>query len=432
MGYLLPLVKILVITATVVYADTTCLVQQPRSHPAPYLSSTIVDALNGAASNQKHGICSDFPVLPNGSKSKTIQRSNGSLILKATRHAENVTLGEECVRAFESIIHTCIGQGIYWGGNLTAKNIDYAIYNEAFPKNWVPNQSASPSKANLIHPAATKKTSHKVVPSAKSKVVPSGKSKVVPSGKPKVVPSDKPKVVPSVTPKVVPSVTPKVVPSVKPKLVTPVPVSPHVRPVGTAGSALFSTHTLSGVTGVPGSFSQTKTTDSNGLATILPIWFGVAGAGIILTPLIGGVGGVPPPPLGLPAVDIGPDGIASANSRPQDQTPTESPPSNHHSISTTAHSSSSVSSSRSGASSRISSSTSSAAPKASVWPYVISPKNPHDAANNALTSELQRTFGTDVLVVSNRVSGVLMWSVLMTESQSNTYRNNAVVCERET
>ncbi|KAI9752350.1 MAG: hypothetical protein M4579_005658 [Chaenotheca gracillima] len=377
-------VSALAITATVVQAVPTCLTTQERAPGAPYISSVITDSLDGMLSNTKGAICyGGFPTLPNGSKNKKVRRSNGSLVLQATRHVSKPHLGQECVAAFKSIISTCIGQALYWGGNVTVNGIEYTVFNEAYPKNWVPPSSR-------VSTPVSKPTKPAKVP-PKAPVVPSKKTTSSPTT------------------------------SRNSSHVTKSPLATSPAP--------FKTSTLYGVTGKPGSFSQTTTTDKNGLATVLPIWFGGAGVALLVVPAGAALGAHPPPPPGLPPVHIGPDGHASAGPDADDSHPTHhasSPHSDQH-ASATSH----ASSSRASSSSSRSSSSSSATPTATGTSHIILPKDAHASANDALTTELKSKFGSLLLTVSNSENGVLMWSAPLTEDQVNQYTKNAAVSSIE-
>ncbi|KAI9753406.1 MAG: hypothetical protein M4579_005178 [Chaenotheca gracillima] len=383
MNFFLTLIGALAITTTGARAQRTCLHQQHRGDEAPDANVTITDALLPLVSSPSNGICyAGFPVLPNGSRSKSVRRSNGVLVLEATQHAQGASLGKGCVAAFESLIHVCIGHAPYWGGNATVDGIDIAIYNEAFPKPWTPASGAAPPLSP--HAPATHV---------------GGASK----------------------------------PTTKPP-------GGHVsKPVAPTTSPAFRTRTLAGVTGPPKSFSQTKTTNSNGVATILPVWFDAAGAAIILTPLIAGFALVPPPPPGLPAVVIGPDGVASADSpgddhHQQQQTGHSEPRNSHHSPATTSRHSTRPtpstrpsSSSRSTSSSRTSSGASSASPAATKLPYIITPREPHNSANDGVTTQLRALYGSELLVVSNPYSGLVFWAAAMTPPQVARFERNPAI-----
>lgn len=396
---------VLAVAATSVQAETTCLLQQPRARGASYQSSTITYALLEVVSTSQ-GICSrGFPPLPDGSKGSVTRRSNGSLVLVATRHNNTVHLGAACVKAFSSIIHTCIGQALYWGGNSTADEVDYAIFNEEYPKNWIPEPSPEPPRRSSSSKLNTQKP--KPLPSSEWSIN-SPKSLHTPTRD--VLPSD---------------------PFKRTNVRTQGSSAHTIKPASTTSSASFRTQILAGVTGVPGSFSQTKTTGSNGLATNLPVWFGAGGVAILVAPLIAGVGLVPPPPVGLPPVEIGPDGVASRVSQPQDHTPTHSPSTqnNRPSPSPTSH----TSSSSSGASSRKSTTASTATltVTAGLSSYIITPKDVHDsAATSALNAALQETFGPQLVFINDIDIGVVFWGAAMTQSQINYYKAHSEVIRR--
>ncbi|KAI9761037.1 MAG: serine/threonine protein kinase [Chaenotheca gracillima] len=353
---------------TTVAQATFCVVDQQRAADAPSGSDISTALLNVVEASHNNLCYGGFPKLPNGSKSKVIHRSNGSLVLEARRHDQKGTLGKACIDAFSDIIHMCISGGSTWAGNSSANHVDFSIYNKAYPKNWTPQ----PSGANAAVPKPTPHVSQRPTTSSKSTTA-------------------------STTPHV--AKTPKVTP-------------PAV-----------STQTLPGVTGKPGSLSQTKTTGSNGLATILPIFFGAAGAGFIL---IGGgalnafagagagaAEAAPLIPAGYPAVTIGPDGRASVDSSNDEHSPT------HQASKSPKPSTSSTSSTTT--------SSSSAAPTESTRSFVIMPKNPHDSANTAFTNELKESFGSRLLTIENDISGVVAWATVMTETQARLYRSRSVV-----
>ncbi|KAI9756789.1 MAG: hypothetical protein M4579_003706 [Chaenotheca gracillima] len=389
MSHLVRLVSALLVAAAVAQPGPSCSVDQVRAQGAPYMSDDIAAALLATVATPKNGLCSgSWPQLNDGSRSNSIRRSNGSLILHATRHDKQQHRGQECIDAFSSIIHVCIGQALYWGGNLTANKVDYAVYNDAYPKNWVPDVPSPPHASK-----------------------------------------SKPGRIPNVTRHSTP-------PKPKPTKGRPVPTvhsthrgrvstnSSHpVKAPSTATHASFKTQTLKGVTGKPGSYSQTSTTDSGGHSTVLPIWFGAAGVGVVVVPVgVVAAGVVPPPPPGLPPVHIGPDGDALPDATPDDapddshddHTPTHGP---SHTPSASHSSPASRSSTRAS-----SSSSSSAASTASAAPYIIRPKDGLAAANDALTADLKRALGSELVIVSNAVNGVLLWSAPLTPSQVTHYK----------
>lgn len=394
---------LITLTLAAVVAGVSPICHQSRAPGAPYISSFITDTLHQLIATPKNGICSgSFPLLPNGSKSLSIRRSNGSLVLEATRHSQSVILGKDCIPTFSSIVDSCIGMSLFWGGNVTVNGVDYSVVNTAFPKNWVPKQpspAAAPPKKQL--------SSHNPAPSHPKATPPP--RKVIPGSK--ASSSKAPAVAKS------PGVSSKA--------------------VATTGSAAYKTLTLSGVTGKSGSFSQTKTTDKAGFVTTLPIWFGAGGAALVLLSVAGLAKGepAPPPPAGLPPIHIGPDGQASLDNPPNEPSPTHN--SQHHSptlLSSSARSSSSsdrrsISSSRVSSSSRSSSSSSSASPSASSAWYMILPKEPlHD--NSPFTQELKAKFDTALRVVTNHDLGGLFWQAPLTLAEASAYRLDARVRDR--
>ncbi|KAI9750268.1 MAG: hypothetical protein M4579_006532 [Chaenotheca gracillima] len=365
MVHLYLLVGLLAATTTLAQTDVGCLENQTRAGGAPYISTVITDALLKDITS-KTGICyGGFSKLPNGHKAKSTRRSDGSLVMKATRHAEKVVLGKNCVDSLSLIVNTCIGGGISWGGNVTFDSVSYTIFNDAYPKNWIPKDQRTPSPSK-------RPTSIVKGPTAPLKG----------------------------------------------------PTTPVKKPPPTTSPAKWKTSTLAGVTGPPGSVSQTKTTDKNGLATVLPIWFLAGGAAVLVVPAIGVALGAPPPPPGLPVVNIGPDGLATAESDHQDHSPT------HRSMHSSSHSASRTPSSGS------SSTSSSASSTASSVPYMVIPKDPHDdAQNNAITSLLRHAFGSTLMIVQNPETGLVLWTAPMTQYQAVEYARNpgveSVTVDRE-
>ena len=87
----------------------------------------------------------------------------------------------------------------------------------------------------------------------------------------------------------------------------------------TTGPA-FVTTTLTQITGVPLSVSETTTTNHGGAPTVIPVWFQNQGLAVLVLPLFDLFGDIPSPP-GLPEVHIGDDGKATQKqSLSQDQT----------------------------------------------------------------------------------------------------------------
>lgn len=192
-------------------------------------------------------------------------------------------------------------------------------------------------------------------------------------------------------------------------------------PRATTGPPVFRTQTLSGVTGAPGSFSQTKTTDSHGHPTILPLWFGPLGAAIVVAPVAAGViPGIIPPPPGLPPLEIGPDGKASS-AKPDSQRQTSNHKASSKKVKTPtispSHPSSVVSSSIS---------PSSSAP-ADTTRQMIFPKNRQSPANAAFSTQLQNEFGYSVRPIQSSVTGVIAWVAYMSAEQITKYKVHPLV-----
>lgn len=189
----------------------------------------------------------------------------------------------------------------------------------------------------------------------------------------------------------------------------------------------FRTQTLSGVTGAPSSFSQTRTTDSSGHSTVLPIWFGPLGAGIVIVPVAAGLGGVIPPPPGYPPLEIGPDGQASRVPRSDLQSPRDrsTPTTPSHKTSFKSLSTSRPSIASSSRPSSISSSILATTTSVPLW--LIFPKSGKDAANSRLTTELTHLFGRDLYISQNALSGVVFWRAPLNSAQRNQYNASAIV-----
>lgn len=421
MWALCELLWVLLIAATATHATTTCLQQQPRLQSSPS-NATISEALLGLISHPTHGICSDvFVVLPNGSQSNSAHRSNGSLVLRVTRPNETIKLGDHCVEAFTSIIHQCIGEGRYWGGNATVVGVKYAIYNDAYPKDWVPGITAVISGANpsIVKPVPTRPSIVEHVSSSlpKPKIPFSGKSPLIDTVNPWWV-------------RLTESVHLHPSQSSKHSPPTPTHVPAAMSPIPITHPAVYTTKTLASVTGPPGSYSQTKTTDRNGHSTILPLWFDAAGAAILVAPLVAVAGAIPiPPPPGFPPLIIGSNGAASpapAPAEPQPQRPNLTPtPSHPHPTSTPSPNSMSTRRSRSLRSR--SSQTSSAVPSVQPKMYLIYPKDGLNAGVVHFTSELKYTFGQELFTSFNRMSGVVYWSAPMTPEQVRTFAADPMV-----
>lgn len=381
-----------------------CLHDQPRPRNAAP-GNIISHALNKVLSTPKNGPCSGkFPTLPNGSVGNRAQRSNGSLVLEVKRDNSSVRIDSSCVKAFSAIIQVCVISGPYWGGNISINGVEYAIYNKAYPKNWIPTLPGVSQADGLRKETGAVSAVHR--PSRSLPHVSHGPlSKSAPSGKlvhnygsasvhlPRPASS-----------------------SVHHPL--PTNATPKSKLVGTAGSKskLFKTQTLSGVTGAPGSFSQTKTTDKSGHSTILPIWFSPLGAAILVAPVVPFVPGIIPAPLGYPELSIGPDGQASG-SQSHSHAPTPSPASDHSLIS----SSPTLSSSPSRSSSLRPTSS------ASAVEYMIFPNDGENPDNSNFTSELEAVFGSSLHTSQNHLIGVVFWSAPLTDAQRLKYDANPVV-----
>ncbi|KAI9753503.1 MAG: hypothetical protein M4579_005135 [Chaenotheca gracillima] len=350
---------------SVVQGAAVCLTAQPRAPNAPsnLIISQALHAVVGSAS--ANSPCAGFY------KGNTAQRSVGSLVVQLSRDSAASKLDRpSCVKAFNRIIHDCIRRGTDWGGNDTSPGIRYAIYNKAFPQNWEPKR---------------------LPPSALSTKRPGNSSSKTP------------------------------VATLLPPRPTGVRTSSRGRPTHASN---YDTHTLSGVKGEPSSYSQTSTTDSQGHATTLPIWFDAAGAALIVV-AVGGAGvaagaAVPPPPAGFPPLEIGPDGKAKpskdSSNDPENDTATQSSPSVSSHSRRTSHTSTPASSSTS------------ANPTAStVAKYMIFPKNGKDPAVKEFTKELTEAFDKDAYTGSNPFSGVAFWIVNMTAEQAKHYGAASVV-----
>ncbi|KAI9756054.1 MAG: deoxyhypusine hydroxylase [Chaenotheca gracillima] len=395
MSNLVWLAGVLALTATVAQADPTCLVQQPRARSISYTGKTIAGALLEAVTTAKNGLCSgSWPILPNGDRSSAIRRSNGNLVLHATRHDQRDHRGQECVDAFSSIINTCVSQGTYWGGNLTANNVDYAVYNDAYPKSWGPKKAPSSHVSSSQRAKPNPKSTRASIPAS---------------------PKLKPK---STHPAGISSSVPTLNRPTLSKSKIPARPSPPIRPAGSTAPASFRTTTLLGVTGAPSAYSQITTTNDRGDPTVLPVWFDAAGLGVLVVPLAAAaVAAVPPPPVGLPPVNIGPDGQASPDASPNDHASTPAP-SAAHSVSR----STSMSQSLTPVSSAASSTTSSAIPTQSASRYMIRPKDGHAATNDAVTTHLTETFGRNFLTISDPMNGVVAWAAQLTPRQFSHYK----------
>ncbi|KAI9758661.1 MAG: hypothetical protein M4579_002909 [Chaenotheca gracillima] len=168
--------------------------------------------------------------------------------------------------------------------------------------------------------------------------------------------------------------------------------------------AAYKTRTLTDVTGVPSSFSQTKTTDSHGHATVLPVWFNTAGDAIILTPIGSAAEQCNiPPPKGLPSVHIGTNGRASKDSPSYKPTPC------------------------SRQSTAIAHTTTTSTSEAATAVQLIAPKDRKAQANDALTADLQDNFGDKLIVVAAEQLGVLYWAVPLDSDQVDRYKKHPVV-----
>lgn len=387
-------------------ATTTCLLTQPRPKGAP--SSTLISqALHEVLST--HKLCSaTFPTLPNGSLGNSIRRSTGSLVLEISRTKDSIHLDHTCVDAFNKIIYECVRSKNYWGGNATATGLEYTIFNEAYPANWKPASSAS-HVAALPVPHSISVPLH----------APTHKAAKLPSSHPAPAPAPASKHPLSSSQHHVNTVAHA---ASRSKVATPkTPVS-----VTAVNAKAWSTKTLSGVTGSPSSFSQTKTTDSKGHPTVLPIWFDALGVAILVAPVAAAGGVLVPPPPGFPALSIGPDGQAHPVEHGQ-ASPVEHqyqrPTQNHETPTPTV-------SSRHSSSARSSSHTSSSSPTISAAStlQMIFPKDRKDPANSALTSELTRIFGAqNVRVVETPGAGIWVWEAYLSQEQITHYRANPLV-----
>ena len=230
------------------------------------------------------------------------------------------------------------------------------------------------------------------------------------------------------------------------------------KPPSQTQSNSFETLTISGVSGKPGGFSQTSTTDLNGLATILPVWFGANGAAVIVVLTAGSLRNTPPPPPpGFPPLEIGPDGEAS----PED--PTEDPKSEdpddpedpkdpedggHHStahdmpgnVQTTSKglplpkmtsylqvlsASLPILLQSSSGPTQVSSSRAALTSSAvALNNSMIFPKNREDGSNAALTSDLQTLFGDRLYIAQNPFTGLVYWSAPLTAGQIAKYQSD--------
>lgn len=157
MGAFRLLVIFLATTGTVAQYATTCMHNQVRRKGAPSVA-IISQSLHELLSTPQFGPCSGaFDVLQNGTLSNNKTWFTGGLAIEVTRETSTVRLGEECLHALTSIIHTCVEDGKYWGGNATSSGAKYAIYNSIFPKNWTPTSAVTPSQKRPSQLAASVK-----------------------------------------------------------------------------------------------------------------------------------------------------------------------------------------------------------------------------------------------------------------------------------
>lgn len=424
----------LAISAVAVQHATTCLEGQIRPYGAP-TNSTISSALYKVLYTPQTGPCSGlFPDLPGGAVSNVAQWSDGSLVLEVTRASSNTRTDQHCLKAFESIIFKCIGHGKYWGGNLTSTAIKYAIYNKDFPKDWDPPSPVVSLSGSLHHKATSYRSHHVVVSSHRSargaSAKPTTPTQAAASGMPSPVRISSKKTIPLQIPH--PQDTSQ--PVVK---VTPGKSGPMTKPpIKVASTIGYRTQTLSGVTGIPYSYSQTKTTGANGHATIAPIWFDSLGAAVIVTALgLAGAGGAiappPPPPPGLLPLSIGPDGHASRADSQSQQGQASRIGSQSQQLASTPRSSFMSRDSSSSSQSRTPSTSSSSNIPASTGTahYLIYPKNGKDSANGDFTSELTKVRGTSLRVFENPISGIFFWSAYLDPKQLALYRSNPLASD---
>lgn len=368
MGCLSLLVGALALTTTMARAPPNKLAPvcstQRRASNAPYQVGLISETLNTLFSRSKKGsICAGaFPSLPNGTAGHTIRRSNGSLVLDATRHAQLASLGQECVDAFDAIIYSCIEQIAYWGGSITIGNVDYTISNDAYPKNWIPESSPPPPAPK--QPAPKKPAP---VPSSPKKAAPEAAAKK-PSSSPLASISQPPLLVHSTT-----------------------------------KSALSSSRSA-GSHGSSGAAARGGAGAAVGGAAIIAAGTGAAAAA-------GGAGAV------APAADAAaaPAGHSAAGHN-------QDPAQNSHELTTTRHSTHTATPS----SSHRPSSSSTAPPLPLASNRLVLPRSSNDAANAQLTTKMKDELGA-VLEIANPKSGVVAWSVAMTEVNVREYLQNPLV-----
>lgn len=521
MGAFQLLIAVLAATVTVTQCATTCMYNQVRGKGAPPATS-ISQSLHKLLSMPKTGPCSGvFNVYPDGTMSNTRTWFTGSLAIEVTKETLTVHVGEECLYILASIIHTCIEDSEYWGGNATSSDVKYAIYNSVFPKDWTPSSAVKPSQKPSSQPALSVKeskpglswkTSTRASRGASTDIRESSKQGALTSstylafhgkksnsknissehhGNPypigtsiypvssshHVIPHEVPTYTHAVAAKAptnvhhaishktpthgvsgkkptkaatgnhhpVPSHPAKAAPgNAKQQSIyatdasigsrknitrlSPITTGIIYKPTGPASSGSlaaksnkFRTQTLSGVTGAPSSFSQITTTDSSGHSTVLPIWFGPLGAGIVIVPDAAGLGGVIPPPPGYLPLEIGPDGQASRVSKAESQSPRD-----RSTLTSSSTSRPSITSS-----SRLSStSSSSLATTTSVPLWLIFPKNRKDAANSRFTTELTLLFGRYLYTSQNGLSGVVFWRAPLNSTQRTQYNASALVSKR--
>ncbi|KAI9748645.1 MAG: hypothetical protein M4579_007159 [Chaenotheca gracillima] len=416
------LVSVGMAIVTIAQGATVCLKTQPRAQDAP-ASNSISEALHKVLATHKNGLCSGaFPTLPNGSKGNKMRRSAGGLVMEVVRDSKTVKIDHSCADAFNRIISDCIRHGNFWGGNASSTGVHYAIYNEDYPKNWRPDQSSASQPAGL-HPHSKPKPKPKPTPSSS----PTPPARVF---KPDPKPALEHSGIFHSSPKV-PIVTPHATKPTRPS-------GPITTPAVGPPPKQYKTVTLKDVTGKPNSFSQTKTTDSSGHATILPIWFDAVGAAIIVTGVLGAIPLAalppPPPPAGFPQLRIGSDGRATLSRGPhQNDNPTPDHP-QQHSPSSPSPSPPPSSSARLSPSTSTSSSQSSSskAPSGPTKLSMIIPKNGMSSLNLAFTAELTQAFGHQLTITENEYVGVMFWAVPLTALERRHYASNDVVRAIET
>lgn len=399
MLYICVLLSFLTIVIASAHGESSCLLAQPRPQNAP-LKDTISQALREVLATPRHGPCSDdFPTLPNGSIGNRKRRSTGSLVLEVERQNTSASISHGCIDAFNEIINKCVLGDNFWGGNIILNGINYTIYNEAYPKNWVKSVTSSfrpqrtisdnrwlhISSSLTAHSSFThsRATDH-ALPQSR---IHSVRQSQIKAPKPPH-PSRSTSKIDSLRLLSAPSVT--------------------GTPVQSIPTTINSKGLRSGVNGSASLSSQTHSTDSSGKT--IPVVPLVAGAAGLLPP-------VPAPPLG-----IGPDGIR--NPSPSQHSLSQS--SGSASAERRQSSSLSISSSRT-----MHASSSSPTASASSVKCMIFPKNGKASGNDAFASELEKAFGASLLPHENKDTGILFWSAYMTEEQRSNYSKSSVVVSRE-